>query len=365
MKVLCISFWFYNHAIMLANSLSKRESVMLMLPRSISDEHRRDIAPNVKLYLFDQPKRLYHPFNLLTVQEIVKETYKFNPDVIHLQFNNFMSGFILSLLRGYPLVGTFHDVSTLHKDENFLIKLAFNYSRSRFDRIIVHSNKLKDAMTQQYSVPLEKVHSLPIGKGEVAFYEAHEKDDVKENDYLILYYGRICKYKGLDYLIKAEPFITKAFPHARIVIAGRGEDFKKYERLIVNKNSFIIYNRYIPYDMAAKLFQRCSVVVLPYIGASQIEVVPVAYRFKKPVVATSVCGISEIVDDGVTGFIVPRMDSKALAEAVIKLLRNDELRKQMGENGYNKLDMLMLPDNIADRTIKVYSEAVLSRSATN
>jgi glycosyltransferase involved in cell wall biosynthesis len=156
----------------------------------------------------------------------------------------------------------------------------------------------------------------------------------------------------------AEPLITKEIPDAKIIIAGAGENFQKYENMIVNRHNFIIHNYKIPYDEGAELFQRCSLVVLPYIDASQSAVILTAYGFKKPVVVTSVGSIPEIVDDGKTGIIVPPKDINTLAEAIIKLLKDNKLRRKMGENAYIKLKTDLSWDNIAEKTIEVYKEAI-------
>jgi glycosyltransferase involved in cell wall biosynthesis len=102
---------------------------------------------------------------------------------------------------------------------------------------------------------------------------------------------------------------------------------------------------------------------LPYIEASQSGVIPTAYGFKKPVVVTSAGSIPEIVDDGITGFIVPPKDVNALAEAIIKLLKDRELRRKMGENAYKKLKKDLSWDNIAEKTIQVYKETIGERNA--
>ena len=91
---------------------------------------------------------------------------------------------------------------------------------------------------------------------------------------MILFFGRIWEYKGLEYLIKAEPLITKEVLDAKIIIAGTGENFKKYEEMMVHRDKFIVYNYRTPYKEGEELFQRCSVVVLPYIEAPQSGVVP-------------------------------------------------------------------------------------------
>ena len=196
---------------------------------------------------------------------------------------------------------------------------------------------LKEQMIQDYRLSENKVHSIPIGEHEVAPFKRYIRTDLEEDGNLVLFFGRIWEYKGLEYLIKAEPLITKEIPGAKIIIAGAGEDFQKYENMIVNRDNFIIHNYRIPYNEGAELFQRCSLVVLPYIDTSQSGVIPTAYGFKRPVVVTRVGSIPEIVDDGRTGFIVPPKDVSALAGAIIKLLKDKELRRQMGENAYIKL----------------------------
>jgi glycosyltransferase involved in cell wall biosynthesis len=128
--------------------------------------------------------------------------------------------------------------------------------------------------------------------------------------------------------------------------------------MMINRDNFIVHNYRIPYKEGAELFQRCSVVVLPYIDASQSGVIPTAYGFKKPVVVTNVGSIPEIVDDGVTGFIVPPKNPEALAEAIIKLLKDEKSRKQMGENAYKKLKTDLSWDNIVEKTIEVYKKAI-------
>src|SRR5438552_16759897 len=93
----------------------------------------------------------------------------------------------------------------------------------------------------------------------------------------VLFFGRIWEYKGLEYLIRAEPLITAEVPEARIVIAGEGEDFGRYRLLMDHPEHFVVYNEYIPDQQRSELFRQASLVVLPYIEASQSGVIPLAY----------------------------------------------------------------------------------------
>jgi glycosyltransferase involved in cell wall biosynthesis len=295
---------------------------------------------------------------LFTAFRIIKEIKTFDPDVIHSQVPNPLLCLILPFLKKYPLVTTFHDVKLHVGEEKLLYRFIFYYARKYSDQIIVHGKKLKEQMIKEYNIPIEKVHAIPIGEHEVAPFKKYEREDIKEDGNFILFFGRIWEYKGLKYLIKAEPMITEQAPDAKIVIAGRGENFKKYEEMMINRDNFIVHNYRVPYKEGAELFQRCSVVTLPYIEASQSGVIPTAYGFKKPVIVTDVGSIPEIVDDGVTGFIVPPRNPEALADAIIKLLKDEKLRKQMGENAYKKLKTDLSWERIAEKTIEVYEKAI-------
>jgi glycosyltransferase involved in cell wall biosynthesis len=114
--------------------------------------------------------------------------------------------------------------------------------------------------------------------------------------------------------------------------------------------------------MVADLFQRASVVVLPYTDASQSGVVPLAYAFGKPVVVTDVGSLPEVVDDAETGYIVPPKDPTRLGDAIIDLLKNKEKRKTMGEKAYRKGEEELSWGRIALRTVEVYKKAISLRN---
>jgi glycosyltransferase involved in cell wall biosynthesis len=151
-------------------------------------------------------------------------------------------------------------------------------------------------------------------------------------------------------------------PDVKIVIAGAGEDIEKYEKMMVHKDKFILYNEYIPDNRVNELFQKACIVVLPYIDGSQSGVIPQAYAFRKPVVITDVGSLPENVEEGVTGYIVPPRDSKKLAEAIIDLLTDDEKRNKMGQNAYKKTQEELSWKNIAGKTVEVYKKALSSRN---
>jgi glycosyltransferase involved in cell wall biosynthesis len=262
----------------------------------------------------------------------------------------------LPWLRYCPLVVTVHDprhhVGDVVSRKTPQMLMDFGFRRA--DRIIVHGEILKRQVREALNISAERIHVIP----HVAIGPAEECTIVPNESKQILFFGRIWKYKGLEHLIRAQPLITAAVPDAKIVIAGEGEDFEPYRRLMDRPDRFIVHNRYIPGPERDQLFRSASVVVLPYIEATQSGVVPLAYAFGKPVVATNTGALSEAVDDGITGRLVPPANPVALAAAVVDLLRNPAQRHAMGAAGRHKLDAEWSPSVVARQTLAVYRRAI-------
>ena len=112
--------------------------------------------------------------------------------------------------------------------------------------------------------------------------------------------------------------------------------------------------------------QAADLVVLPYTDGSQSSLISAAAAFKKPAVVTSVGDFADMVEDGRTGLVVPPRNSRALAEAMLKLLNDDELRRSMGENACRKMQGDEYSwDTIAAKTIAIYEEAIASYTSKN
>jgi glycosyltransferase involved in cell wall biosynthesis len=150
-------------------------------------------------------------------------------------------------------------------------------------------------------------------------------------------------------------------PEARFVIAGTGEDFGRYRQMMVHPDRFTVYNEYVSDEMRARLFREASVVALPYVDATQSGVVTVAYTYGKPAVATTVGGLPEVIDNGITGLLVPPRDEQAMAEAIIRLLRDPAARRAMGAAGRRKLEQEWSAQAVAARTLEVYRSAIESK----
>jgi starch synthase len=294
-------------------------------------------------------------------RRLVKDIEAINPDIVHIVFEHRVPFLLVAELhQKYPIVSTIHEpraiIHTALRSSllNLIQETNCKFIMKSSDKIIVHGQNHMQYLLAK-SIPDHKIRVIPLG----AFlsFAPLRNDEVQTQPENILFFGRITPYKGIEYLIEAGKLIIQQFPEITITIAGEG-DFNKYNELIKGDSNFTICNKFIPDNEVATLFQKAAIVVLPYTDGSQSGIISIAGSFKKPVVATNVGNFSEMVENGKTGFVVAPKDATGLAKAIIKLLKNDKLRQEMGENAYSAIQERFSCDDIAQKTVCVYEEAI-------
>ena len=137
---------------------------------------------------------------------------------------------------------------------------------------------------------------------------------------VVLFFGFIRDYKGLRYLIESLPLVREKLD-VHLLIAGEiWGDAKPYHELIARlslMDNTTLVEKYIPNEEVARYFAASDLVVIPYVSATQSGIVQLAYGFGKPVVVSRVGGLPEVVEDGVTGYLVPAKDSSAICGAIL------------------------------------------------
>lgn len=150
---------------------------------------------------------------------------------------------------------------------------------------------------------------------------------------VVLFFGYVRHYKGLDTLLRAWPAVRAKRPVTLVVAGEAYEDTKVYEdlaRAAGGEPGVRMLLRYAPDDEVEALFKACDAVVLPYRSATQSGVTHVAYALGRPVITTDVGGLAETVVEGETGMIVPPEDPDALATAIVRFFAeglSDRLRE--------------------------------------
>ena len=221
-----------------------------------------------------------------------------------------------------------------HWGDRWLTKLALRWG----DCFIVHSaDSLRRLRTL---LPRAVVHKTVLPTYEVfaeaslAPREARAVLKLKTDENVLLFFGFVRPYKGLDCLLQAMPGVLRKIS-AHLLIVGEFWDDQALYRTQIERlglaDRVTIVDRYIPNEEISLYFSAADVVVLPYIEASQSAVVQIAYGFDKPVITTRTGGLSESVEAGKTGLIVEPEDSEALSTAIVEFFQK-RLANPFGEN---------------------------------
>jgi glycosyltransferase involved in cell wall biosynthesis len=365
MSVALVSYGFAEYCVPIANALSEHADVTLLLPKSEAEPIADEISPDVLFTPFLKPRLRQPVHQILLCSTLVRQIRHLNPDVVHLQHGHLWFNFALPFLRAYPLVVTIHDPRhhlgdrASQRTPQWILDMGFR----RAAAVIVHGENLRRQVADLFHVP-HGIHVIPnLERAGVGL--AGPPPEAAPGQNIVLFFGRIWPYKGLDYLIRAQPYITAAVPDATIVIAGEGENFEPYRELMRDPDTFVVHNELISNEKRSELFTNADVVVLPYVEASQSAVVAVAYAYERPVVASNVGAIGEIVDHEKTGLLVPARDELALAHAVIRILRAPELGRRLGRDGRRKIEREYSAATVAERTIAVYENVLADHASRN
>jgi D-inositol-3-phosphate glycosyltransferase len=202
--------------------------------------------------------------------------------------------------------------------DNRLTKYFFNSA----DYFILLSEKVKDDLLTLKPDAKHKVIPHPIYSNfgsPISKDEARKKLKLTEEK-LILFFGFIRDYKGLDVLLEAMAELKDKID-VKLIVAGEFYSPKeKYIKLIDKlkiKENIFLFTDFIPTSEVKYFFSACDVVVLPYKDATQSGIVQIAMNFKKPVIASNVGGLGEVVHNNKTGFIVEKENPTQLAEAIL------------------------------------------------
>ena len=360
----------------LVNAVSKYADVMVIKPKDSNDEL---FSENVEIINIFEPIRFSRGKELIILSANNIKRYlsygklniinKLKPHIVHftnLYPHSSLFMFLYKLHKNCPVICTLHSTfrSLFVPPSQYGFIWSIIHFISMFTRrmvksnaIIVHTKQNKDDLIEN-GVDPRKI--FVISHGSFNIFKNYIKDVnniVESTENCVLFFGYIQKNKGLEYFINAIHIASKKVPNIKAIIAGEG-DMSKYRKIIEDKSKFEIHNRFIPNDIAAYLFQRSKIIVLPYTyHQGHSGVLLTALSFGKPIIVTNVGSLPELVENGKYGIVVPPRDPEALADAIIKILEDDRLRKKMLRNALKRAEELSW-DNIAKKHLKVYKEVI-------
>jgi len=350
----------FQHAVLLCNKLSENHKVTAVVPSGAEKEFFSQSVNVIEMPIGDTIRNT--AINLFKIKPLIdffKTLNETDADIIHFinVYNPWPTSLLPLLRRKFGIVISIPE-GKLHAGMTNRFEMLISREIHMLFADVILTLSVYDRLTLSELAKKKKFFVIPHPVNTFFSKYAKQVDPIPNS---ILFFGAPILYKGLEFLIRAYPLVKQAIPDAKLILAGRGNfDWIAKQLSPTILDSVILDNRFIPPDLVAEYFQKSTIVVLPYIEIDHTGNVPIAYAFNKPIVVTEL--ISGNVERERTGLVVPPRDGKALAQAIIRLLRDKELRFNIQKNIPQYVKRHMTLDVIAERHIKAYEAALVESS---
>lgn len=247
---------------------------------------------------------------------------------IHVTWPPNIYEFVLYFLRRRMRL-TVHDPFPHTGLDTFIVRLRRKFAFWLIPKFIVLNSKQVQQFCSFYGIAPSRVTVSSLSAYD--YLQSVPPAESAERAPYILSFGKVSRYKGLDYLLPAMVKAHDRLTGTRLIVAGSGKfhfDTSPYEGL----DYIELRNRFIPDEELVSLIRGALFVVCPYTDATQSGVIMSAFAFNKPVLATNVGGLPEMVEDGRFGRIIPEKDTDALATALVEMGSDETLLRTFSEN---------------------------------
>ncbi len=360
----------------LANALSKKgvETVLLSNRRYELEGFRRRFTLIKKI---DSERGYIH-----NLKEIIRVIRRGNFPLIHIQSilsprRDWMLLYAFRLLKK-KTVYTVHNILPHEEGEREArgVRRAFLSLYRNATHLIAHSEANKEELSRSFGIEEERITVIPHGNYLFLLPEGiPERGKILKEfglhgrERIVLFFGAVRRYKGIDILIKAFKDVEKAIPDARLLIVGKplavGEDAPHEEYIHLAhelgiEKKVIFRLMYIPLEEIHKYFTIADLAVYPYRDTTESGSIQLALAFSKPVIASDVGSFRYAIDEGKNGLIVPPGDEASLSRAMIDLLSMPgERLLEMGVHSRRIAETRYRWEDIAEKTVDLYRRVLL------
>ena len=311
-------------------------------------------------------KAIEYPFGYLFLLNRYRHE---KPDIIHFQYANIpaIERLVFGILRRYriPFLLTVHNI--VQPRPGPLDNALFGPLYRRMPHLVVHSNDNKNALQTLFGVAADRIHVIAHGNYNAYLPTtmpdqgaARDAIGVPRDSKIVLFFGIIFEFKGLDVLIRALAQVDREIKPFLVIAGQPSQGFEKYAAEIQRLNleqCVLTRLEFISYEELTLLFSAADVVALPYKRISQSGVMFVAFSFGRPVVATRVGSFPETVVEGQNGYLVEPESDSELGAALNRILRDEAELRRMSMTAKRISDERYDWSEIAATTLKVYEEA--------
>jgi len=289
-----------------------------------------------------------------------------NIDLVHSHlFGNNLYGFLASLLTGRK------SILTIHGEDCFASKKRMIFYRlvaPFVSRIIAVSKSLHNQLTQDLCIKEEKVTLIPNGIDTARFQKKidliykKKKLGLPTDAPLIGAIGNIKPVKGYDIFLEAAVSVKQKFPEACFIIVGGVYQYKEYMKELevqtwendLQNQVYFLGKR----DDVEEILPLLTVYVLPSRSEGSPIALLEAMASGRPIVATGVGGIPDIIENDISGLLIPPADPSSMANAIIQLLENQSMAKKMGEHAQRVVEECYSVNSMVEKYLILYDEVL-------
>jgi glycosyltransferase involved in cell wall biosynthesis len=278
---------------------------------------------------------------------LIKYAATDSPKLFHILWNNKIEFFDRTLLLiyyrllGKRLTFTAHNVNAAKRDgkDNFLNRLTLRIQYHLVHHIFVHTEHAARELATSFGVSGDRMSVIPFGINSsvpdtaLTSTEAKTRLHLTTQQKVVLFFGNIAPYKGIEYLVQAMASLARTQPNCALLIVGRPKDCNSYwkevrQRIAQIRPLLTVIERieFVADEETEIYFKAADVLVLPYTHVFQSGVLSLGYNFGLPVIATDVGSLREDILSGKTGFVCRACDPTDLAEKLRSYFESDLYR---------------------------------------
>jgi glycosyltransferase involved in cell wall biosynthesis len=338
----------YNIALQLA----ERGHQIYVLTGGLEEASGETPKSNFTVYRFEFPHIPLVGVSFMWLK-MVQKLGEIQPDIVHIQDINIgIPGYITQKMFHIPYVIMTQGLDVYSPDS--LDRVISRRIFSRAASVIALTRHMKSCI--QKTVPRE-VEVVPNGVDLTPFKAVSR--NTHDQSRTILFVGRIVPVKGLDILLEAMESVVRQIPEVTLRIAGVGEEKENLQQQVkkLHLSGRVEFLGMVDHHNIPSLMKNSDIFVLPSLSEGFPLVLVEAMAAGLPIVATDVKGVSEIIEDGVHGFLVKPKDHRGLSEKILLLLNNPTLREEISRNNTNAAEQYGW-SAIAERLEKIYQKSL-------
>jgi len=354
-KIYEISRWLVEHG---------NEVFLMTIRRGKSP--RKEIRDGIKIerFVLTGPFAMFRVIQLILAKKI---------DVVHVHWSKWKTGLLavlVSKMAGKPvMLGLAGDDVYTPADPHRRPGFFYMYVVRMADLLVTTSQDLKRRAIEK-GFPRNAV-AVPQGIDTKKFNPTVSRTDIRESlgwsrNTIVMVAARLIERKGVTYLIDAFAHVLKKRPETRLMIAGEGPEKETLEKKVKNLglSQAVVFLGIIPYRKVPAYYAACDIFVHIPTYEAMPHVIYEAMATSKPVVASRVGGIIEVIEHGKDGLLVEPRKPIETAEAILRLIENKRLARATGQAALEKIRRSYTWDIIAGRYLRLYRRIASHQQST-